>query len=225
MRRVLAVLTLCVVAGLPSRAAAGGLDLRIGGFAPRADSVLFEDDSRLYTVDKGDWRGLYGGVEYSFGVGEKLELGFHVDGYSRTVNTTYRDFTRPSGREIAQSLKFESVPVGLTLRFVPRPGRGEVTPYFGVGADLVVWNYEEEGDFIDFFDDDRPVFGDHFVANGTTPGFHAVAGLRVPVSDDFSIVGEVRYLWAEADMGDDFRGENRIDLSGPSATIGVNIRF
>jgi hypothetical protein len=225
MRRVLAVLTLSVLAGLPSPAAAGGLDLRIGGFAPRADSNLFDDDSELYTVDKGDWRGIYGGIEYSFGVSEKMELGFHVDGYGRTVHTSYRDFVRPSGREITQSLKFQSVPVGLTLRFVPRPGRGEVTPYIGLGADLVFWNYEEEGDFIDFEGDGFPVIADHFVSNGTAPGFHVTAGLRVPISYDFGIVGEVRYLWAKSDMGDDFRAENEIDLSGPSATLGVNIRF
>lgn len=230
MRRVQAVLILGIVtvAGLPTPAAAGGLDLRIGGFKPNADSALFRDDSELYTVDKGDWKGIYGGVEYSFGVAENFELGFHIDGYGRTVDTAYRDFTRPSKREITQSLKLQTVPMGLTLRFVPRPGRGEITPYIGAGADLVYWNYEEVGDFIDFDDPGLRVIGDHFAADGTAPGLHAVAGLRVPVGYDFSIVGEVRYLWVKDDMGGDFgsyRGPDKLDLSGPSATLGVNVRF
>jgi hypothetical protein len=230
MRRVLAVLIagVAIGAGLPTSAAAGGLDLRIGGFKPTADSTLFRDDSELYTVDKGDWVGVFGGAEYSFNVAENFELGFHVDGYGRTIDTNYRDFTRPSGREITQSLKLETVPIGMTLRFVARPGRGVVTPYVGVGADLVYWNYEEFGDFIDFDAPGQPVIADHFRADGTAPGFHAVAGLRVPVSYDFSIVGEVRYLWMKDDMGGDFgsyRGDNKLDLAGGSATLGVNIRF
>jgi Outer membrane protein beta-barrel domain len=230
MRRVLAVLTLGVAigVGLPTTAAAGGLDLRIGAFKPRADSTLFDDNSELYTVDKDDWWGVYGGAEYSFKVARTVELGFHVDGYGRTVDTVYRDFTRPDGREIAQSLKLEMVPIGMTVRFVPRPGRGEITPYVGVGADLVYWNYEEFGDFIDFNDPERHIIGDHFDADGTAPGFHVAVGLRVPVSYDFSIVGEVRYLWMDDDMGDDFssyRGPHQLDLQGASATLGVNIRF
>ena len=228
MRRVLAVLMWVIVAGLPTLASAGGLDLRVGGFKPEAKSTLFRDNTELYTVDKGDWAGIYGGVEYSFKVAENFELGFHVDGYGRTVDTAYRDYTRPSGREITQSLKLQTVPMGVTLRFVPRPGRGDITPYFGAGADLVYWKYEELGDFIDFGDPDFPVIADHFAADGTAPGFHAVAGLRVPVGYDFSIVGEVRYLWVKDDMGGDFgsyRGQHKLDLSGPSATLGVNIRF
>jgi hypothetical protein len=216
------------VAGLPTSASAGGLDLRIGGLKPNADSTLFMDDSSLYTVNKGDWKGIYGGAEYSFGVAQNFELGFHVDGYGRSVNTTYRGFTRPSGREITQSLKLQTVPMGVTLRYVARPGRGQVTPYLGAGADLVYWKYDERGDFIDFDDPGLPVIADHFSADGTAPGFHAVAGVRVPVGYDFAIVGEVRYLWVKDDMGGDFgsyRGPDKLDLSGPSATLGVNIRF
>ena len=48
--------------------------------------------------------------------------------------------------------------------------------------------------------------------------------MRVFVSDDIAVVGEARYLWAEDDMDDDFRG-NRIDLGGIAATVGVHIRF
>jgi hypothetical protein len=228
MRRVLAVLTLGIVAALPSPAAAGGLDLRVGGFFPAEKGTLFEDVRELYSVNDGDWKGVYGGVEYSFGLGEKLELGLHVDGYGRTRNTFYRDFTRPSGREITQELKLQTVPMGVTLRFVPRPGRGEVTPYLGVGADLVYWKYEEFGDFIDFESERQDVIPDFFQADGTAPGFHVAAGVRVPVSYDFSIVGEARYLWAKDDMGDDFgayTGPDKLDLSGFTATLGVNIRF
>ena len=220
MRRVLAVLTLVVVAALPSRAAAGGLDLRIGGFFRAEKGTLFEDVRDLYTADKGDFKGLYGGVEYSFGLGEKLELGLHVDGYGRTRSTSYRDFTRPSGREITQTSSCKRSPVGMTLRFVPRPGRGEVTPYFGVGADLVSWQYEEIGDFIDFEDDGLPVIADHFLADGTAPGFHAVAGVRVPLGYDFSIVARRALPLGEGRHGRRLRQLHRPRQARPLRALG-----
>jgi hypothetical protein len=231
MRRVLAVLTLGVAigVGLPTTAAAGGLDLRIGGFKPAADSTLFRDNTELYTVDKGDWLGIYGGAEYSAGFGDNFEIGFHIDGYGRSIGTSYRDFERPSGRLITQTLKLRTVPMGVTLRYVVRPERGQITPYVGAGADLVYWNYQEFGDFIDFDDEvNLPVFPDHFESDGVAPGFHVAAGVRVPVSYDFSIVGEVRYLWAKDDMSGDFgayTGPDKLHISGGSATVGLNVRF
>jgi hypothetical protein len=93
-----------------------------------------------------------------------------------------------------------------------------------VGGDLVVYEYKEYGDFIDFFDPELPVIFDSFQSDGVTVGFHATAGLRFYVSDDFAVVGEARYLWAKDDMDDDFRG-NRIDLGGIAATLGVHVRF
>ena len=104
------------------------------------------------------------------------------------------------------------------------PRRGAFTPYFGVGADIVYYEYEEFGEFIDFNSPDLDVRDDYFIDSDATFGLHAVAGLRFPLGDDFSLTAEGRYLWAKTDMGEDFR-LNEIDLSGPSATIGFNIRF
>src|SRR5437870_1661897 len=107
MKRALAVLSLGTVAVLASAASsrAGSFDLRAGAFFPRADTGaindLFKDDEVLYTVKKSDWAGLTGGGELSFRLADFLEAGIHLDTYSRTVHTTYRDFVRQDGREIA----------------------------------------------------------------------------------------------------------------------------
>jgi hypothetical protein len=228
MRRTMAAAGLILLGLLPVPSSAGGIDLRIGGFFPRANTGaandLFVDDSVLYTVGRSDWRGVTGGIEFNVNIASSLELGFHLDGYSRTVHTTYRDYQRPSGREITQSLQLDMIPLGISLRFVPAGRRGRLAPYVAVGADFFFWQYEEWGEFIDFEDRTMPIIEDSFKSNGTAPGFHVAAGLRIPINYDVSIVAEGKYQWAEDDMGDDFRG-NRIDLSGASATIGVNIRF
>jgi opacity protein-like surface antigen len=203
---------------------AAGLDLRAGAFFPRADSNLFDDTEELFGAQKDDWIGFTGGAEYSFGVAEHLEVGFHVDYYGRQLDTFYVDFTRPNGQDIFQTLEIDTLPVGATVRYVVNPSRGAVTPYVGVGADAVFYEYKQYGDFINFFEDDLPVTSDFFVDEGTAFGFHVTAGVRFPLGDDFSIVAEGKYVWAKTDMGEDFR-LNEIDLSGPSATLGLNLRF
>ena len=226
MTRASAILLVGVALSLsiPATTSASGIELRVGGFAPRGDSDLFDDIDELYAVNENDFRGVTGGIEYSVGLGDHFELGFHLDGYGRTVTSSYRDFERADGSPIFQDLRLNVVPLGATLRFLPAGRRARISPYVAAGADVVFYRYEEQGEFIDFFSDDLDISSDAFVSEGATPGFHAAAGLRVPIGDDFSLTGEVRYQQARTRMNDDF-SENRLDLSGTSATVGVHLRF
>ena len=237
MRRATLSLTLLVlIVAAASRAGADGFDARIGAFFPRGNETLFQDDRDLYFVEKSDFNGVYGGVEYNRQLMDNVEVGIHLDGYGRTVDTSYRDYVRPDGSEIRQSLHFSQVPLGVTIRFLPTSKKAAIVPYVGGGVDAVFWNYEEYGDFIDFMSPDCdtdlgcPILADHFKSNGTAFGFHALGGLRVYINRDFAIVAEGRYQWAEDDMGEDFAPNepgliNRIDLTGATFTVGVHIRF
>lgn len=239
MRRAILSLTLplLLVAGA-SRANAGGLDVRIGCFLPRGNETLFQDLNSLYTpngdpsrgVTGDDFNGVFGGAEYNMVVAPNLEVGFSVDGFGQSVDTSYRDYVRPGGTEIRQTLKLSMVPVGVTLRILPTSKRLRLVPYAGGGVDAVFYTYEEYGDFIDFYDPELPVIPDAFRAEGTAFGVHALGGLRVYVNRDFAITGEARYQWAEDEMGDDFLPNepgliNRIDLSGWTFTVGLHVRF
>ena len=229
-RAILSLTLLPLLMASAGPASAGGLDLRLGAFIPRASINLFLDDEELYFVTKSDWVGFTGGVEYNHVFVKNLELGIHVDGYSRTVDTSYRDWTRPDGSEIYQTLKLDIVPFGLTMRLVPTSKRAKVAPYIGGGIDLFYWKYQEWGDFIDFWDPDLAVYGDHFISSGVTFGLHAAGGVRFYLNRDFALVAEGRYQWAEATMGGDFSPNepgliNRLDLSGASVTFGLHVRF
>ena len=231
MRRAILSLTLLpLLMASAGPASAGGLDIRLGAFVPRASSNLFVDDEELYFVEKNDWVGFTWGGEYNHVLVDNLEIGVHVDGYSRTIDTSYRDSTRPDGGEIYQTLKLNIVPFGLTVRLVPTSKRTKVAPYVGGGVDLFYYKYEEWGDFIDFWDPDLPVYADHFLADGVTFGFHAAGGLRFYLNRDFALVVEGRYQWADAEMGGDFSPNepgliNNLDLSGASVTFGLHVRF
>ncbi len=209
---------------LPASTQASGFEVRLGGFLPRGHSNLFDDVNELYGVTNDDFQGLTGGAEYSVGMGDHFELGFHVDGYGRSIASSYVDFDREDGGPIFQELQLNVVPAGATFRFLPAGRRARFSPYVAAGADVFFYKYEEEGEFIDFFDDDLPISVDAFESEGTAVGWHAAAGLRVPVSHDFSITGEVRYQQARTRMNDDF-GQNDLDLSGTSVTLGAHLRF
>jgi hypothetical protein len=232
VRRVILSLALAAAfLGGAGHAAASGLDVRIGGFFPRGEESLFADVQDLYLVDMSDFKGVYGGIEYNQVVAPYLEVGVHIDGYQGSEDTSYRYYETESGAEIRQTLEFSTLPFGVTLRLLPTSKRASFVPYVGGGVDAVYYEYKEYGDFIDFFDPTRPVVPDAFEADGVAFGLHAVAGLRVYLNRDVAIVAEGRYQWAEDDMGDDFAPNpesglvNRIDLSGPSFTVGVHLRF
>jgi hypothetical protein len=240
VRRVMAGLGLILLVVGAAPADAGGVDLRVGGLFPRlrdcgvseraVEYTLFKDVCDLYVVGKGDFDGVYGGIEYNQVVLDYVELGIHYDYYSRTVDTHYRDYTRPGDVEIFQSLRLRVAPLGLTVRFLPTAKRHKIVPYVGGGVDALFYKYEEFGDFIDFQDPTLPIIPDHFFSESTAFGVHALGGLRVYLNRDFAIVGEGRYQWGKDDMGEDFSPNepglvNRIDLSAWTFTVGLHVRF
>jgi hypothetical protein len=227
-----AVLAFVASAALVQQVSADGLDLRFGAFVPRADSGaraadrydLHQDQMTIHKVEKNDWIGAGGGLEFNVNVARYLEIGVHLDGYGRRLATTYRDYTRSDDSEIEQTLDVSVLPIGLSLRLVPPGRRGQIAPYATFGADLFVWQYEAHGDFIDFGLESLPITYAEYKSHGVTPGVHVAVGLRVPITYDLSLTGEARYQWAEQDMGGDF-SQNRIDLSGASASLGLRLRF
>jgi len=239
-RAAAAVLALGLVAAFPAAGWASGLELRIGGFFPRGQSDLFDDVNELYTrdsrrnectatscpgVETEDFAGLYGGAEYSFNVADHVEMGISLDGYSKTIPTIYRDFSRPNGDDILQELRLTVVPLGVSLRVLPLDRYAAVQPYATIGADVFFYKYEEFGDFIDFFSNNLDISSDSFKSDGAALGGHAAAGLRIPLGHDFAITAEGRYQFAQKKQMDDDFSRNRLDLNGASATIGIRLRF
>jgi opacity protein-like surface antigen len=220
-----AVVVAAVALLWPATAKADGIELRGGGFFPRAEANIFDDTTELFTVDRDDWTGFAGGIEYSLSAGRRVEIGFHIDGYGRQHRTSYRDFVRDDDSEIRQTLRLSVVPIGASVRFLPAGRRARVSPYVAAGVDVVAYQYEEFGDFIDFDTDDLDISSDRFESTGAAFGYHAAAGVRFGLGTDFSLTGEVRYLGVgRRSMNDDFF-QNDIDLSGTQATIGLHLRF
>jgi outer membrane protein W len=151
-------------------------------------------------------------------------LGLSIDGYGREIPTSYRDFTRPSGREIEQTLRLVIVPASAIVRILPSGRYRKLTPYAGVGVSALSWQYEEFGDFIDFDQRGQPVVADSFRSRGTTAGLVLNAGLRYRFNEDFQLTADFRNFSGKQKMGGDF-APNEIDVSGAALAVGVRLTF
>src|SRR5688572_1972235 len=133
MRRVIAAVIAGVVLG-PVSAFASSLELRVGGFYPQAEATLFRDNEDLFDTRKEDWQGAVAGLEYAWNVGRNAEIGIHIDGFGRSLGTSYRTRVRPGGGEIRQTHDLDIVPVGMTFRHVFGGRHARLRPYVGIGA-------------------------------------------------------------------------------------------
>lgn len=186
------------------------------------DDVIFNNQgSLLFETD--DFNAASFGAEYLFALTDYIELGAGVSFYQGTTPSIYR-FTDDDGIEIEQELKFRQIPMSATARFLPLGRQGSIQPYIGAGITAINWRYSETGDFVDFED---LVFPGRFVAKGTAVGPVILGGVRIPVSDMWTIGGEFRWHRAEGDTGgldEGFLGD-KIDLGGTTWNFGVHFRF
>ena len=178
--------------------------------------------------DVKDFNGATFGGEWLVGIGDYLEAGFGAGFYQRTVPSVYAQKVRDDGSEIAQDLKLRIVPLTATVRFLPI-GRGGVEPYVGAGIGAFNWHYSEVGEFI--FAERR-----HLTTTASWPtawaaGPVVLGGIRFPVSDVWTIGGEVRWqkavgkgLLDRTSLPRRQDRSRRLDdqLHGPSAVLSVN---
>ena len=136
MRRICALVVCLLALSIPTPSEAGGFELRLGGYFPRADTGaendLFLDLDELFGVRGSDWNAFSGGIEFSAELGSFVEAGVRVDWSQRTQQTSYLEFVDGDGQEIRQTLRLRVVPVGATLRLIPT-GPNRIAPYVAVG--------------------------------------------------------------------------------------------
>jgi len=193
------------------------------GVESRGNDVLVEDLQSL-EFEIGDFNGPLVNGEWLIAVGDRVELGFGVGFYQRTVPSVYADFIDSDGTEIEQDLKLRIVPVTATVKFLPIGRAGDFQPYVGGGVALLNWKYSEAGEFVDFSDDS--IFRDVYVASGNTIAPIAFGGIRVPVSGDvFAINGELRWQGGKGDTSGTGLLADEIDLGGWSVIGAFQIRF
>jgi hypothetical protein len=203
------------------------LNLTLGAFTVKGEDARVESDviteNRTFLAfDVDDFNGGSIGGEWLVPFGEYLEGGAGLSFTRRTVSSVYADFVDTDGTEVEQDLRLRRVPVDFTVRVLPLGQRNALQPYFGAGLSVISWRYSESGEFIDF-GQNREIFRDTFVADGSATGPVILGGLRFG-GETWSAGGEVRYHSAEADLDDQFAG-SKIDLGGWTYNFTVGVRF
>ena len=93
------------------------------------------------------------------------------------------------------------------------------------GGGLLWWQFREEGYFIDFSEEDLPIFFGNYLADGLTWELFALAGLDFRLSQRWSFFFEGRYRWSEDELNKDFSGFGTIDLSSIQLAGGFSYNF
>ena len=207
--------------------------LRFGYDHAFASSDLFDFTTSNLTLDRSAFSATAVAADMGIRLSPNtdLVLGLAISGSTRS--SEFRNWVDNNNQPIAQRTTFRRIPLTATLRhyLVPR-GRSVGTlawiptryaPWVGAGAGFVWYKFRQAGDFIDF--STLRVFSDDYSSGGRATQLHAAAGLDVAMSAHVALATELRYAYAHADLGPDFQGFHKLDLSGLSGTAGVSLRF
>jgi opacity protein-like surface antigen len=241
----LAALALTAALTLPAAAAAQGGDgflfrPPIGSFTLRGgvdralgNSDVFEFAHERLTLGSNAFTGFNVGADLAINLSNRVDVVLGVSHARSSARSEFRRFVGEDDLPIEQTTGLARTPVTVSVRAYLAPrGRAvgrfawipaRVSPYVGVGGGSMWYRFAQEGEFVD--EETLDVFRATLRSSSWTPTAHGLAGAEFSLSPRVALTTEARYSWARADMSDDFRDFDRIDLSGLVATAGLSLRF
>jgi outer membrane protein W len=242
--QMLVAAAVALVAALPAHAQSGGdgflfhrpaarISVRGGYAVASAGSDLFDFATENLTLNKSDFSGVALGAALDITASDRVNLTLDV-GYSRSKKSSeFRKLIDNNNLPIEQTTTFERLPVTANLKlYLSPPGQSvgtaawipaRIAPWIGVGGGVMRYRFLQDGDFVDF--QTNNVFRSTFDSDGWGPVAQGMAGADFSITPSLALTGEARYLWANGNLGKDFGGFNKIDLSGVSASIGLSLRL
>ncbi len=209
------------------------LAFNMGYGIPMADSEIYSQVIRDLTLEKSDFHSLIVGGSFGVRLTDRLEASIDLSYGNSNTGSEFREFVDLDDLPIEQRTKLSWTPLTATLKgYLWERGRrvsqfawvpGQWTPFIGVGAGKVYYNFRQTGDFVDY--ETFEIFYDEFRSDGDSGIVHVLAGAEVSLTPFIYLTGEGRYSWADAEMDRDFVGFDPIDLSGFQGTVGLAVRF
>lgn len=198
-----------------------------------AGSDIYDFVTDQLTLKKSAFNAPGFGAELGVSVTPRLDIIAGVDVARSSTPSEYRAFVDNRNLPIQQttslrqsnifgSLKVAVLPRGRTIsRFAWIPSA--FVPYVGAGGGLTNYEFEQDGDFVDF--SDNRVFADSFRSQGWTPTAHVLGGTDIQVYKRVFMSVEGRYVWAKAKLDADFIDFDPIDLGGFRFGAGFHVMF
>jgi hypothetical protein len=242
-RRVLLVAVGCLL--LPGAASAQKADFlfkrpratlgfHFGYAMPRAGSDVFEQTREELTLGARDLDAFALSAELAYRVNERLDVGIEVGWSEGKREAEYRDWVGDDDLPILQTTRLARRPVTLNVRaYLFDRGRsisrfawvpGSWAPWIGAGGGWLWYDFERDGEFIDF--ETLDIVRDQIGSEETVPTVHLMGGADVSLGPRFAFTGQLRYSWASAQLDPRyFEGFEDIDLAGFRATAGIKVRL
>jgi opacity protein-like surface antigen len=211
----------------------GTLTLRTGYDFANANSDVFTSVMDQLTLTRSDFSSPTIATDLAFRLSPQVDAEFGL-GYSRSAaQSQFRGWLDNNNMPIQQSTELTRVPLTVNLKAYLQP-RGQaigrfawvparVAPYVGVGAGTMHYRFRQGGDFVDTVSTN--VFPAVLSSSGWTPMADGFAGADFNINPSMAFNAEARYSWAQGQLGGDFSGFHRIDLSGVAITAGLIFRF
>lgn len=210
-----------------------GYEAMVGPRSPGGNQDIFGFTQDLLTIGEGDHDALVIGGEVAIRVTPRLDLLLDISQAKSDIASEFRDWVDSNDLPIQQTTTFTRRPANLSFRYflgdrgrrvsrfawVPR----NWVPYVGAGAGLTFFEFEQQGDFVDF--DTLDVFFDRLDTSGRALTGHVLAGIQYSIAPQFVLTGEGRYRFGSGELQDDFVGFDNMDLSGLHLTVGLGVRF
>jgi opacity protein-like surface antigen len=210
------------------------ITLKGGYVRPTGGNDLLDLNTRPTTLDRDRLDGLTGEVAYEHFLGERFNIGGNVGYYNSDTQIDELDFEIGDGEVARRNVELRIIPVEFALHFLPAGRNNAINPYVGGGVGAYVWKYREQGLFLVDPNDPTPEFRQGLATSDNTDfGWHVEGGVRFPLSQNISLLGEAKYFQVQGDLGgtdseiDDLFDSSRpkLDLNQMTFTGGFAFSF
>ncbi len=207
--------------------------VRTGYDFASANSDIFSTVMSNLTLDRSDFSSATIATDLAFRLSSQVDAEFGL-GYSHaSAQSQARGWLDNNNMPIEQATDFTRIPLTVSLKAYLQP-RGQsigqfawvparVAPFVGAGVGTMYYKFRQGGDFVDTTTTD--VFSSVLSSSAWTPMFDGFVGADFTINPSMAFTVEARYSWAQAQLGGDFSGFDRIDLSGVAITGGLTFRF
>jgi hypothetical protein len=197
------------------------INLKIGLFIPSLRSDLWDINIGNLDFCKSAMINACYSAEYEVFLNRYTSFSLEIGSYSKTIYTLYKDYTYQDDSPIFQNISLRITPVEANIKIYPLGHRYVFFPYFGAGAGLYVWTYQQWGEFVIFPDEN---IEEGFAETRTVSfGFNGRAGLVYRFHPRVALAVEGKYQYLQGRLSRDFEDFDRLDLGGITTTFGVNI--
>jgi hypothetical protein len=209
------------------------IGIRGGWMFASAGSDLFDFVTRQLTLEKRSFNAPAFAADVAFSITSRLQVEGAFELTRMSQASEYRDFVDNNLLPIQQTTALNTTQLmgGIRYALLPR-GRevsrlawvpSKIVPYVGAGAGAILYEFRQNGDFVDFVD--NSIFYEAFHSQGWSPAGHVFGGVDVQVYRSLYATIQGRYTKAAGELDADFIDFDPIDLSGFRMSAGINVLF